>query len=176
MYFVTFRLKDSIPNHRIDALKQARKQWGELHKEPYTPLQRQELRRLFSAPVEQWLDNGGGQCLLKEEACRGIVAETLEYFEGERYFLDDWVIMPNHVHVLVASKPDYPLKKILQTWKSFSAKSINKLKNQTGSVWQGESFDHLVRSPAHLNHYRHYIRSNPHQAYLKDGMYSLRNA
>ncbi len=75
--------------------------------------------------------------------------------------MDDFVIMPNHVHVLVSPAPCQSLSQILKAWKSISARHINKALKQRGSFWQEESWDHIVRSPMHLEKYRQYIRDNP---------------
>jgi len=174
MYFVTFRLADSLPRDKLNMLKQERQVWEKTHQPPYTALQWQEYHKLFSHRIEQWLDNGTGACLLADPRCANIVARALAHFDGERYRLDEWVIMPTHIHVLVTPNQTYELSKILHTWKSFTASAINKLKQQTGRIWQHESFDHIVRSPAQLERLRHYIRDNPTKAGLAPGTYRLK--
>ncbi len=88
----------------------------------------------------------------------------MESFDGQRYELDQWVIMPNRVHVLMAPKEGFALEEILHAWKSFTAHAINQLLSRQGQLWQRESFDHLVRSPAHLERFRQYICDNPGKA------------
>ena len=119
---------------------------------------------MFSARVEQWLDQCSGSCLLADPSCVQIVVDAVESFDGRRYHLDQWVIMPNYVHVLVAAKEGFRLEEILQVWKSLTAHAINRRSSRHGQLWQRESFDHIVRSPAHLERFRQYVRDNPLKA------------
>ena len=104
----------------------------------------------------------------------------LHHFDGQRYALDAYVVMPNHVHVLVA--PGYEqggtgglpvdsssrsLSAILHTWKSFTSKAINRKRGSKGVFWMDESFDHAVRSEKQRQHFRTYIREMPAKAFLK---------
>ena len=75
--------------------------------------------------------------------------------------------MPNHVHALVIPKTGYQLAKVLHSWKSYSAKVINKHLNCEGALWQDESFDQIVRSEVHLYRIGEYIRRNPEKAGIK---------
>ena len=77
--------------------------------------------------------------------------------------------MPNHVHVLVCVGAKMKLSKVLHSWKSFTAHELNKLLGRRGTVWQDESFDHIVRSLDQLNHFRSYIGENPAKACLQSG-------
>ena len=90
-----------------------------------------------------------------------IVEGSLLHFQGERYALSAWCVMPNHVHVVVTPFSDHSLSRILHSWKSFSAHEINRLLGNTGSVWEEESFDHLVRNERELERFVHYTESNP---------------
>lgn len=161
IYFVTFRLGDSIPAARAAELRRERQEWCRAHPEPYTPAQWHEYHMLFSARIEKWLDQCSGACLLADPSCAEIVVNAMESSDGQRYHLDQWVVMPNHVHVLMTVGEGFELKDILQVWKSFTSHTINRLLGRHGQLWQRESFDHLVRSPAHLERFRRYIRGNP---------------
>ena len=68
--------------------------------------------------------------------------------------------MPNHVHVLFMPEEGYDSRTIVQGWKSYTAKAINKALNREGGVWQKESYDHLVRDIDEFNAIRAYIRGN----------------
>jgi hypothetical protein len=164
IYFVTFRLADSIPAARAAELRRERQVWCRMHPEPYSPAQWHEYHMLFSARVERWLDQCSGSCSLAEPACVGIVVGALESFDGARYYLDEWVIMPNHVHVLVTPINGFSLREVLHAWKSFTSRAINRHLGCHGQFWQRESFDLIVRSPAHLERFRRYIRDNPAKA------------
>jgi REP element-mobilizing transposase RayT len=164
IYFVTFRLADSIPAARAAERRQERQAWCKTDSGPYGPAQWHEYHMLFSARVEQWLDQCSGSCLLAHPPCAQVVADAMESFAGQHYDLDQWVIMPNHVHVLVTPKEGFELEEVLQAWKSFTSHAINRLLSRHGELWQRESFDHIVRSPAHLERFRQYIRDNPAKA------------
>jgi REP element-mobilizing transposase RayT len=161
-YFITFRLADALPRAIAEELKRERDQWKEAHGR--SALSRSELaeyRRLFSARYEDLLPAGSGACVLRDPRLAGIVRDALGCFQGQRYLLDDYVIMPNHVHVLVKPLPGHGLVAILHSWKSFTANRINRQIARTGQLWQHESYDHIVRSEAALHAFRRYIRDNP---------------
>jgi len=164
VYFVTFRLADSIPAVRAAQLRREQQAWREAHLEPYTPTLWQEYHKLFSIRVEQWLDECRGACLLANPQCGQIVADAMGSLDGQHYRLDQWVVMPNHVHALIRPSEGFCLNDILQTWKSFTAHAINRHLSRHGQLWQRESFDHIIRSPAHLERFRQYIRDNPTKA------------
>jgi len=90
-----------------------------------------------------------------------------------RYELGDFVVMPNHVHLLVRPLGEWRLEELLKSWKTFSAKSINRLRGRTGTVWWKDSFNHLVRSAEKFAKFQHYIADNPAKAKLKPGEYHL---
>src|SRR4029077_7380429 len=91
----------------------------------------------------------------------------------DRYVLDAFVIMPNHVHVLVQLAKDQVFADVLHSWKSFSAQAINQLLGRTGQLWQEESYDRIVRDWSELVRYRDYIVGNPKKAGLHDGEFVL---
>jgi len=63
------------------------------------------------------------------------------------------------------------LEKVIRSWKTFSARKINSLLSRSGSLWQRDYFDRLVRDEAHLANCVRYIRRNPEKAHLQDGEY-----
>jgi REP element-mobilizing transposase RayT len=91
----------------------------------------------------------------------------MRYFDGDRYNLDEFVVMPNHAHALVTPLGAHLLSLILRSWKSYTAKKINASLGRSGAFWQKESFDHIVRSAASLEKFRQYIRDNPKDAVAK---------
>jgi radical SAM superfamily enzyme YgiQ (UPF0313 family)/REP element-mobilizing transposase RayT len=164
IYFVTFRLADSIPQSRIKEYEDLREKWEEHHQPPYSDKERERFNDLFSERVNEWLDAGAGSCCLRDAEVSKIAADTLTHFNGERYELDEWVVMPNHVHVLVKPLGDNQLADILHSWKSFSANRINRKLGKTGSLWKKEYYDHMVRNLEELDRVRKYIRDNPDKA------------
>ena len=159
-------MADSIPNHINEKILSERKLWIKKHRD-LTKLTREEkieYYRLFSKRIENLLDDNRGSCILKDKTIAEIVARTLLYFDNQRYKLDEWVIMPNHVHVLVKPLLNYKLLTILHSWKSFSANEINKLLGKNGQIWMYESYDHIVRNENAFEAIRKYIRENPTKA------------
>jgi REP element-mobilizing transposase RayT len=107
-----------------------------------------------------------GSCILKAPNLAKTVQDALLHFEGQRYLLSAWCIMPNHVHLVVTPLPGHDLSNILHSWKSFSANGINRLRGGTGPIWERESFNHMIRSEEHLKLFVQYIEENPVRARL----------
>ncbi|MCF8305762.1 MAG: Eco57I restriction-modification methylase domain-containing protein [Ignavibacteriales bacterium] len=176
-YFVTFRLADSIPAEVAEQIKAEREIWLKNNKKnekgEYTKEQIKEYYHLFSDRIEQLLNNGRGSCVLKNPDISKIVADALNHFNNQRYVLDEWVIMPNHVHILFKPLGENKLPDILHSWKSFTANEINKVTGNKGQLWMHESYDHIVGNENALHAIRNYIRQNPVKANLKEGEYLL---
>jgi putative transposase len=163
LYFITFRLADSLPEARLQPLRAARDLWLAQNPPPHTAAQELEYRKIWSAPVERLLDAGHGACLLRQPECRSTIEATMRHDDGQLYGLGDFVIMPNHVHVLLHVPEARDLSSILQAWKSISARRINRILTHRGSLWQPEPFDHIVRDESHWQRFINYIRTNPSQ-------------
>ena len=99
--------------------------------------------------------------------------DSLKHWSGDRYLLGDFVIMPNHVHLLVGGLSRGKMLAQVTSWKKWSALQINKIMDVKGRLWQDESFDHLVRSEAAFHKFRRYIAANPVKGNLKEGEYLL---
>ena len=153
--FVTFSLHDALPNEvtlRIEAQVMR-----------MTDLERAQFRR---RAIELELDRGHGSLTLKDPRAARIVKDALLFFDQERYSLEAWTVMPNHVHVLYETSPRYPLDKVLHSWKSFTSKEINKILGRRGILWQEEYYDRFVRNAKHYANCVSYIEENPVKAGL----------
>jgi type I restriction enzyme R subunit len=182
-YFITFRTEDSIPaalsaawhGRREDWLRSygidpSAVDWKTLISE--LPLDaRREFHRSFTAEFMEYLDRGHGDCVLRKPALAQIVADSFYHFDGQRYHLADFVVMPNHVHLLVCLLCETEIESLCYSWKKYTAGKINRALRRTGRFWQEESFDHLVRSPEHFEYFRTYIADNPRKAGLRAGEY-----
>jgi Rad3-related DNA helicase len=173
-YFVTFRLGDSIPQEKLRQWEEELEEWHRQNPEPHSPKQRAEYHERFTERFHQWLDAGQGVCWLRDPAHSAVVEEALRHFDGQRYVLSHYVIMPNHVHALVRPVKGHLLKEILHTWKSFTAHKLNEVLGREGKVWQDETFDCIVRNAAQLDKYAAYIQANPVKASLPAGEYRLK--
>lgn len=148
--FVTFRLADSFP-------VELREEWEKLLKLEDTRERRVQL--------EAWLDLGHGVCYLRDERLAQLVADALRKFDGVRYRLLAWTIMPNHVHVLF-EVGEVPMADIVKSWKQFTANHANRLSGNSGSFWQADYWDTYMRDPEHEERTIRYIRNNPVKAGL----------
>ncbi|MFM7973632.1 MAG: transposase, partial [Pirellula sp.] len=196
--FVTFRTSDSIPVQVLDRWEHEKKDWilraisrvfkedrdlmglnlHALHWSTILPLlpncERQQFSRVFNAQHESKLDDCLGACLLKQPEISGIVADSLMYFDRERYCMGDFVIMPNHVHLLVSFGTPEAMRAQFASWLRYTARRINEITNSSGHFWQQEPFDHLVRSVDQYDYLRMYIEDNPQKAGLRPGEYFYR--
>jgi primosomal protein N' (replication factor Y) len=161
-YFVTFRLADSLPQTKLNQWKADLSVWQKKHPEPHDEETRFEYYRLFPERLQDWLDQGMGSCVLAQPGIQKVVEDALRHFNGERYKLHEFVVMPNHVHLLISPLNEHLLSDILHSIKSFTANQINQLLTEKlDPVWQKESFDHIVRSAEQVDRIRQYIRDNP---------------
>ncbi len=169
-YAVNFRLGDSLPKHVLEdwrrereALERALEMRGEL-----SEVEQKRLRDLHADKVERYLDTGHGACWMKQPRIAELIAGILTHFDGERYHLLAWCVMPNHVHAVFTPLPGHDLPDIVGGWKSLSAKRANAMLGRTGTFWQTESYDHLVRDAGDLAHAIKYALENPEEAGLKN--------
>ncbi len=137
--FITFRLADSMPQALLDRWQQ------ELGSE-----QNIDIDAALRKRIELFLDQGYGECLLRDPRIAASVQNSLLFFDGERYRLTAWVIMPNHAHMLMIPCADHELSSILHSLKSYTANEANKLAGRTGQFWQPESFDRWIRDADHF--------------------------
>lgn len=168
-YFITFRLGDSIPATLRRQWEREREQWLLHHPQPWSSETEAEYHQRFSRQIDQWLDAGYGDCVLREPETRQILENSLCHFDGDRHFHHAWVIMPNHAHCLTTLHPAVLLEKVLKSWKGFSARCINQHLSRSGTLWQEDYFDRLIRDADHFANCVRYIRRNPAKARLKAG-------
>lgn len=173
VYFITFRLADSVPSHLRMRWQEKREIWLRLHPEPWDAQTEVEYHKRFTSAVERWLDAGYGSCTLRRAECARIVDKTLRHFDGQRLALISSVIMPNHVHALLVQNTEHALEDLLRSWKTFTSRSINRLLGSSGRLWQRSYFDRLVRDEQHFRNCVRYIRQNPEKAHLKAVEYIL---
>jgi REP element-mobilizing transposase RayT len=144
---IVFRLADSLPAQlRIDIAKSHRND--------------------RPVAIEAALDAGHGRRELARPDIASMVQSALFAFDGERYALIAWCVMPNHLHALAAINPGYTLGQIIHSWKSFTAKEANRLLGRVGRFWAPEYFDRFMRDEQHLVRTAAYIEGNPVSAGL----------
>jgi len=95
-----------------------------------------------------------------------MVQENLIHFDGIKYKLHAWVVMPNHVHYLATPGAGYSLSEIVHSCKSFTAHEANRILDRKGRFWFPEPFDRYIRNHDHFEKTIRYIESNPVKAGL----------
>ena len=141
--FITFRLADSLPRAVAEQLAKLSDNLAE---------------------TDHRLDHGLGACWLGNPDIAALVESALLHFDGERYRMLSWCIMPNHVHAVI--EPAGSLGTIVHAWKSYSAKRANKILGRTGAFWHEDYFDRFIRDEGHLQRTIDYVENNPVKAGL----------
>jgi REP element-mobilizing transposase RayT len=114
--------------------------------------------------------------LFRDAENAGIVAGAIRHFDQSRYLLHAWVIMPNHVHLLLTLCESESLARIVASWKRFSAVKIHQQTRNSGTLWQKDYFDRMIRDWDHFMNVARYIRRNPQKAKLREGEFLLEEA
>ena len=180
--FITWRTWDSMPRVVVDRWIAERENWLRDHgidpESDWKPLidrlppeQQRELQRIMAERWDQELDHCHGRCVLRDPQAARIVGESLRHFDGDRYSMSDFVVMPNHVHVLASFCDHDGMLKQCDSWKHYTAVRLNKLVGRRGRFWEVDAFDRLVRDADEFEHYRRYIADNPRRARLRPGEY-----
>lgn len=162
LYAVTFRLRDSLPEHVLEAYK-SYKDWCEqmLQLHGYVPEQLVDFEIDERKRVMEYLDAGHGECLLRNPKVREILIRCLAYMDGRDCSVHCYVIMPNHVHLILETNGGLKVSDLVGRLKGVSANQINKLLERKGSVWQYEIYDRLIRNEKHYWNAVRYIANNP---------------
>lgn len=176
-FFITFRLAGSLPASIVYSLKAKYEKLtndrdGENQEEK--ELRLSKLRKSYFKEFDDQLDKkGSGPTYLNNSEIAACIKNELEKYNGDYYDLQAYCIMPNHVHLLLdTSIQEYSLAspirldKILKRLKGSSAIKANRLLERTGSFWQKESYDHLVRNQTEWHRIYGYILNNPYKAGL----------
>jgi 4-hydroxy-3-methylbut-2-en-1-yl diphosphate synthase IspG/GcpE len=171
-YSVTFRLKDSLPKTLqldyqeqkeilIKRLQEIESKAGSRSATEALSTIRGQISNLHETVMEDALNRGEGSCHLKNPEIATIVEGALKHFNGSRYDLLAWSVMPNHVHAVIRPADGHELNEILHAWKSFTAKKANELLGLKGAFWQEEYYDHLIRDGEDFKHQVKYVLLNP---------------
>ena len=152
---ITYRLNDSLPAAVLVGLDE------ELEHDFQRSKEIERVRH-----IEECLDKGAGSCVLANHSIAQVIEQNLLHFEEKRYKLHAWVIMPNHVHVLITPAHGVRLPIVVHSWKSYTAKKANTILGLQGEFWQREYFDRMIRSERHFAYTIAYIHNNPVKAGL----------
>ena len=157
MQFITWRCADSLPLGDLERIC--------METESLPDLERTKER---ASRIEKVLDLGYGKCPLAPNRHGAILRDIMLDLDGDLMDLHDWIIMPNHVHILMTVRPGHTLSETMQRIKGASARAINQQMGTAGSLWQQESFDRFMRDDEQASRVAYYIRYNPVKAKLVD--------
>jgi putative DNA methylase len=152
---IGFRLADSLP---AVVLQRWQEELNQLPEDEASVKRRQR--------IEVALDTGHGEAWLRDAGIADTVERALLYFDGTRYRLHSWVVMPNHVHVIATPLEHWSLADIVHSWKSFTAKKANAILKRSGSFWAREYYDRVIRDEGHHADAIAYVARNPVKAGL----------
>ena len=171
---ISFRISDSLPQAKLELFKK--------QVEEYPPLKRNYY---LHREIEDWINRGIGSCILKIPELAQCVIEALYLLNDLHYHLFHWVIMPNHIHVLIQEFPNKPMCEIVQSWKHHTSvrfdEILNNLKSSNrfhfgyieniintfkGNYWIIDYWDVMIRNNRHFRIESNYIANNPVKAGL----------
>jgi REP element-mobilizing transposase RayT len=195
--FVTFRTLDSLPREVLLKMREqfedwlsrqkfpadfvnryfdSRSNWNPAMLDSYSPKIRAEISRRYDRLFHQALDDCYGACILRNKDVAQIVADAILHGNSEKYDMESFVIMPNHVHAIVQFRSGFDLRIVGQSWMRYTARLIHARYGGTGGLWQPESFDHIVRSQEQFAYLQQYNASNPQKAHLNKGEFLYWNS
>ena len=152
---INVHLGDALPEHVVQIWQQELK----IRRMPD-----EELSVELHRKVEKYLDNGFGRCFLRDPRIAEMTQNSLLHFNIVRYELAAWVVMPNHIHVLLKPAAGIELSAIIHSIKSYTASEANRILRRKGQFWQEDYHDRFMRDTAHFNRTIRYIENNPVKA------------
>lgn len=170
LYFVTWRLADSLPRHVKTRLAEIRKALRTAREADYHGAHARMMEREIFKFTESELDRGRGSCRLRNPQVAALVISILEYRDGVDYDLLAYTLMPNHVHLVFRLKCE--LHELMKRWKSYTSHEANKILSRTGAFWQADYFDVLMRDSEQLERTIAYVLNNPAKAGLHKWPYA----
>ena len=184
MFFITFRLANSLPTHIIQELEAEREREKQIIRTKLSSIQQRDelykLEKKYFGRFDAWLD----RCIeesprwLADENIARIVTDEIHALDGERYRLISYCIMSNHVHLVIDTAEHnvksahagvtapYPLADTLKRIKGRTARLCNLALGRNGTFWHHESYDHVIRNQKEYERIIWYTLSNPVKAGL----------
>ena len=158
--FITMRLGDSLPMDKLGPWMSEKDEWLQVHPQPWTEETSREFSSKFRGAIEKWLDEGHGTCVFGDESARKVVEDALRHYAGRRYALYAFVVMPNHVHVLLMPLEGWTVKRIVADLKHYTARVLAACRTWEGAFWQREYWDTAIRNGEHFRRVIRYIKGN----------------
>lgn len=172
-HFATFRLTDSLSPKIL----------GELTSEESVLLEKAESGDFLSAEeADRWkafyldridpaLNAAHGTCILRDAKVADLVENAFRHFDGKKYHLLAWCVMPNHVHALFTPLADHDPADIVNSWKSLTGYAANKILGRQTEFWQKDVYEHGLTSEDEFKARLKQILHDPENAGLEDWKY-----
>ncbi len=189
VYFITFRLAESLPKTVVEQLKKE----NEIIEKSIIKIKDKsergnaiyKQRKRYFAKFDKLLDcSQSGALWLKNKDVATIVYDSIIFRDKKKYDLHCFCIMPNHVHLVFEMGDEhvsriadstarngvssYKVTKILQDLKKYTAAESNRIIIRRGQFWHRESYDHVVRNNREYLNIINYVVQNPVKAGLAD--------
>lgn len=158
--FITFRLRDSLPQSKLSLLIDINNGFLQKHPRPWSQAVLKEYHNLFSTKYQRYLDAGYGSCILQRPEIREILEEGLWHYDAVKYELLAYVIMPNHVHLVARMLDNNEANCTLDYVKRYCTGVMNKSYGTGARLFSG-NWDRIVRNEVHLKYVLSYIVNNP---------------
>jgi REP element-mobilizing transposase RayT len=165
-YFVTLRLKDTVPR---PVLQQCERERETLKRSAISAHAHTELARKHFARIEHILDTAKpSRSYLLNPDIAVMITRSLDWLEQRGWKVYASVLMSNHVHILMRNFDGQTdaLPKHLASFKSYTAREANRVLKRKGSFWAREHFDHWIRTSQKFESTVAYILNNPVKAGL----------
>jgi putative transposase len=134
--------KDALSQHVVEALSEC------------DPTQRRRM-------ADETLDRSRDGNLFCDATCAAAFEEQLLHFDGERYDVLAWCIMPNHIHVVMCMLGSETLGQVVRSWKVLTTSAINRHFATTGPVFAKDYFDRFMRNGSQTERTLFYVENNP---------------
>ena len=158
---ITYRLADSLSENEYNRI---------LYEMGTLPLERQDLYK--RTQIENFLhENRYGSCCLNQPEAANIVIDAWDFYDGNKYDLYAWVVMGNHVHVLIRQHEGYRLEDIIRSWKSFTSRQIAAKLHMPQPIWRDGYWNRMIRDAGHFQKVKEYIQNNPEKSGLTNWPY-----
>ncbi len=161
LQFMTFRLADSLPQTKLNELREYKINFEKHNPKPWNTATSSQYHRAINSKTEYWLEQGYGDCVLRSPDVRQILIDAFDFVNNGRCLILGYVIMPNHVHILLIPLGNNDTSEVMGSVRRFSANRINKLLGRSGRLWSQEVFDRMIRSNEHLEYCINYLKNNP---------------
>ncbi len=169
IYFVTYRLADSLPSKKYELTNNVSRQWDF-----------QKFKEHFN-DYDLLLDKASfGSNYLRIKNIADICASSILHYNNSELKVICYCVMSNHIHLLFKLMPENRgISKLMQSIKGYSSRECNKELKRKGTFWQNESYDRWLRDENEYRYTINYILNNPVKAGIitdwKDWKYTWYN-